>query len=119
MSESCWQEQVEEIKKRVLIQLDITQENDEERLLEVIDTEIICYSKEHLLSLEQRQKLRKGVFHSLRRLDVLQELLEEEDITEIMVNGAGKIFYEKDGAMYLWKQHFSSVEKLEDIIQQW
>ncbi len=118
MSESCWQEQVEEIKKRVLIQLDITQENDEERLLEVIDTEIIRYSKERLLSLEQRQKLRKGVFHSLRRLDVLQELLEEEDITEIMVNGAGKIFYEKDGAMYLWKQHFSSVEKLEDIIQQ-
>lgn len=118
MSENCWQEQVEEIKKRVLVQLDITKENDEERLLEVIDTEIVRYGKEQLLSLEQRHRLRKSVFHSLRRLDVLQELLEQEDITEIMVNGAGKIFYEKDGAMHLWKQHFSSVEKLEDIIQQ-
>lgn len=118
MSENCWQEQVEEIKKRVLVQLDITKENDEERLLEVIDTEIVRYGKERLLSLEQRHRLRKSVFHSLRRLDVLQELLEQEDITEIMVNGAGKIFYEKDGAMHLWKQHFSSVEKLEDIIQQ-
>lgn len=118
MSENYWQEQVEEIKKRVLVQLDITKENDEERLLEVIDTEIVRYGKEQLLSLEQRHRLRKSVFHSLRRLDVLQELLEQEDITEIMVNGAGKIFYEKDGAMHLWKQHFSSVEKLEDIIQQ-
>lgn len=118
MSENYWQEQVEEIKKRVLVQLDITKENDEERLLEVIDTEIVRYGKEQLLSLEQRHRLRKSVFHSLRRLDVLQELLEQEDITEIMVNGAGKIFYEKDGTMHLWKQHFSSVEKLEDIIQQ-
>lgn len=118
MSENYWQEQVEEIKKRVLVQLDITKENDEERLLEVIDAEIVRYGKEQLLSLEQRHRLRKSVFHSLRRLDVLQELLEQEDITEIMVNGAGKIFYEKDGAMHLWKQHFSSVEKLEDIIQQ-
>lgn len=118
MLENCWQEEAEELKKRVLMQLDITKENEEERLLEVIDREISFYAKEKPLTLSQRRKLRMGIFHSLRRLDVLQELLDRDDITEIMVNGAGKIFYEKDGSMYLWEQHFSSQEKLEDIIQQ-
>lgn len=118
MLENCWQEEVEELKKRVLMQLDITKENEEERLLEIIDREISVYAKEKPLTLSQRKRLRMGIFHSLRRLDVLQELLDRDDITEIMVNGAGKIFYEKDGSMHLWEQHFSSQEKLEDIIQQ-
>ncbi len=58
------------------------------------------------------------VFHSLRKLDVLQELLNEDDISEIMVNGADHIFYEKKGEMIAWNRSFSSQEKLEDIIQQ-
>ena len=58
------------------------------------------------------------VFHSLRKLDVLQELLNEDDITEIMVNGADHIFYEKKGEILSWDKCFSSREKLEDIIQQ-
>lgn len=118
MLENCWQEEAEKLKKRVLMQLDITKENEEERLLEIIDREISVYAKERPLTLSQRKRMRMGIFHSLRRLDVLQELLDRDDITEIMVNGAGKIFYEKDGSMYLWEQHFSSQEKLEDIIQQ-
>lgn len=118
MSENYWMEEAEEIKKRVLMQLDVTRESEEERLLEVIDKEVLDYAKEKVISLSQRRRLRAQIFHSLRRLDVLQELLEREDITEIMVNGAGKIFYEKNGSMFLWEQHFSSKERLEDIIQQ-
>lgn len=118
MSENYWMEEAEEIKKKVLMQLDVTRENKEERLLEVIDREIFDYTKERVISLSQRRRLRTQIFHSLRRLDVLQELLEQEDITEIMVNGAGTIFYEKNGSMFLWEQHFSSKERLEDIIQQ-
>lgn len=118
MSENYWMEKTEEIKKRVLMQLDVTRENEEERLLEIIDKEISAYASEKVISLKERRRLRTQIFHSLRRLDVLQELLEQEDITEIMVNGAGKIFYEKNGSMFLWNQHFSSKERLEDIIQQ-
>lgn len=58
------------------------------------------------------------VFHSLRKLDVLQELLNEDDITEIMVNGEEHIFYERAGEVVEWEKSFSSREKLEDIIQQ-
>lgn len=71
-----------------------------------------------VISLMQREKLTERVFNSLRKLDVLQELLEDEEITEIMVNGPEKIFYEKRGGLYQWDKQFSSVDKLEDIIQQ-
>lgn len=118
MSEKYLTEELEELKKRVLTRLDITRESDEEQLLEVIDSEISRYGREKMLPLSQRRRLRIQIFHSLRRLDVLQELLERDDITEIMVNGAEKIFYEKGGSIYPWNQHFSSRERLEDIIQQ-
>ena len=118
MSESYLADETEEIRSRVLSQLDITREPEEEQLLEVIDGEVASYAREKMLSLSQRCRLRTQVFHSLRRLDVLQELLERDDITEIMVNGAEKIFYEMGGSMYLWNHHFSTREKLEDIIQQ-
>lgn len=100
------------------MQLDLTRENDEEQLLEIIDQEICRYGREKMLFLSQRRRIRIQLFHSLRRLDVLQELLERDDITEIMVNGSDRIFYESEGKIYPWKQKFSSKEKLEDIIQQ-
>lgn len=109
---------MEEIRKRVLQKLDMTQEQNEDQILEVIDWEICSYAKEKVLPLEARRGLRTQVFHSLRRLDVLQELLDQEDITEIMVNGAEQIFYEKQGEIHQWERQFCSREKLEDIIQQ-
>ena len=101
----------------MLEQLDITREYKEEEVLAVIDEEICKEAKKRVIPLNQRKELRIQVFHSLRKLDVLQELLNEEDITEIMVNGANHIFYEKKGEIITWEKHFSSQEKLEDIIQ--
>lgn len=109
---------MEELRKRILQKLDMSQEQKEEQILEVIDREISLYAKEKVLSLEVRRALRTQVFHSLRRLDVLQELLDQESVTEIMVNSAFEIFYEKQGEIYKWERQFSSREKLEDIIQQ-
>jgi pilus assembly protein CpaF len=59
----------------------------------------------------------KQIFFELRRLNVIQELLEEEDITEIMINGTENIFIEKGGSLYQWEKHFSDIQILEDIIQ--
>jgi len=91
----------------VLEQLDITREYKEEEVLAVIDEEICKEAKKRVIPLNQRKELRIQVFHSLRKLDVLQELLNEEDITEIMVNGANHIFYEKKGEIITWEKHFS------------
>lgn len=110
------QELVSEIRKKVLERMDVLNNSSDEEILELIWEEIRECGK--MYSLEQRERLSKSVFHSLRKLDVLQELVEDKDITEIMVNGHEHIFYEKSGRIYEWEGRFLSKEKLEDIIQQ-
>lgn len=109
---------MERIRKRVLGQLDMGREHEDEEILAVIDEEICKEARERTIPLNWRKELRMQVFHSLRKLDVLQELLNEDDITEIMVNGEEHIFYERAGEVAKWEKSFSSREKLEDIIQQ-
>ena len=109
---------MEQIRKRVLGQLDMGREHEDEEILAVIDEEICKEARERTIPLNWRKELRMQVFHSLRKLDVLQELLNEDDITEIMVNGEDHIFYERAGEVVEWEKSFSSREKLEDIIQQ-
>lgn len=109
---------MEQIRKRVLGQLDMGREHEDEEILAVIDEEICKEARERTIPLNWRKELRMQVFHSLRKLDVLQELLNEDDITEIMVNGEEHIFYERAGEIVEWEKSFSSREKLEDIIQQ-
>ena len=98
--------------------LDISREIPDGEILAIIDEAICERAKSQVLSLESRRKLRMEVFYSLRRLDILQELIDDEEITEIMVNGRGKIFYEKQGRILQWDKCFRSREKLEDVIQQ-
>lgn len=108
----------DEIRKNVLERMDVSRDITDEELCDLIQEEIKGSDRGKVISLVQREALTGSVFNSLRKLDVLQELLEDEDITEIMVNGAKHIFYEKKGALHEWKGSFSSAEKLEDIIQQ-
>lgn len=69
------------------------------------------------LSLSQRELLRKRLYNSIKKLDILQELIEDDDITEIMVNGYNNIFIEKNGRITRWNRAFESEEKLADIAQ--
>ncbi|MCR5107136.1 MAG: CpaF family protein [Lachnospiraceae bacterium] len=70
------------------------------------------------ISLRDKLTLRRDIFNSIRRLDVLEDFIEDEDVTEIMVNGVHSIFYEKNGCISDSGRRFSSKERLEDIIQQ-
>ena len=72
---------------------------------------------EPYIYLFDRKQLRLEIFNSLRKLDVLQEIVDCPDITEIMVNGTEHIFIEKAGQIYEWDRHFESHEKLWDVIQ--
>ena len=69
------------------------------------------------VSLKEKQ-LRQELFYSVRKLDVLQELIEDETVTEIMVNGPDSIFVERKGKLTRWPKSFTDQEKLEDVIQQ-
>ena len=73
--------------------------------------------KTKFLKLSEQEALEQYLFHSLRKLDVLQELLDDPEITEIMVNGAEHIFYEKEGSC-LSQISIYFQRELNDVIQQ-
>ena len=106
----------EKIRDNVLEQIDFAREVSDERVLKLIDEEIIRMAAEQSLFLIEMTQLRQEVFHSLRKLDVLQDLIEDSSITEIMINGAEHIFIERSGSMQQVPLHFSSEEKLLDVV---
>ena len=106
------------LKQIILEKLDFSKETSDEEIKDMIDSLIICESKRRVLRLEERNRLRQGLFYSIRKLDILQELVEDSDVTEIMVNGTDGIFIEREGCISAYGMHFESKEKLEDVIQQ-
>lgn len=70
------------------------------------------------ITADEKQYLVKSVYNSIKGLDVLQDIIDNPDITEIMVNGPEHIFIEKDGKLSEYPGHFSSLQKLEDVVQQ-
>ncbi len=110
--------EMERLRQRILTKLDLTRETKDEELEEIIYNEVGNYSRQQGLSLKQREQYQREIYHSLRKLDVLQELMDNPEVSEIMVNGADCIFYEKEGQVRQWDRRFYSKEKLEDVIQQ-
>lgn len=100
-------------------------ELSDEEIGELIDDLLLQneydYSSEEsmrdILNLEERSAMRSMLFSAVRKLDVIQPLVEDDQVTEIMVNGPESIYYEKNGKIQTWTHSFSSVEKLNDVIQ--
>ena len=111
-------ERFREIHDLLMEQLDVSRELSDEEILEVIDDLILNQSGKTVFSLKEKVELRQELFCSVRKLDVLQELIEDESVTEIMVNGPDAIFVERAGKLTRWNKTFTSKEKLEDVIQQ-
>lgn len=107
----------EEIRRRVLETLDLSRELEDAQIMTVIQEEICSYGAVCPLGLRQRLQLQKSIFHSLRRLDVLQELLEDDTVTEILVNGPQNIYVEREGKLEKTDLKFSSEERLQNVIQ--
>ena len=84
--------------------LNLSRELTDEEVLEVIDEEILVWSKAAYLLLEEKTRMRRELFHAIRKLELLQELLEDPSVTEIMVNGPEHIFVEKNGRLYRWNR---------------
>ena len=108
----------EELKKQILEQVDLSREVSDEEMQDLIDEVILVYGKEQYLSLDEKCRMKKELFHALRKMDVLQELLEEPEDTEILVNGMVGIFLERGGQILRWEKNFYSRERILDVIQQ-
>lgn len=106
------------IRDVVLSEIDLSKELSDEEICNLIGIAVSKEAREIPMTLRQRADLERIIFNSLRKLDILQELVDDKAVTEIMVNGPNEIFYEKAGRIYEFDGHFSSEEKLEDVIQQ-
>lgn len=91
-----------QLRSEVMEEIQDRRHMEDEELFAAIDRAIGQKGQQIYLPLKERLWLRNSLYDSFRRLDILQELLDDEHVTEIMVNGAGKIFIERDGTAELW-----------------
>ncbi|SEW39047.1 CpaF family protein [[Clostridium] fimetarium] len=110
-------EAIERIRKRVFECVEPDRDLEDNELYTYIDEAILQENKSSIISMSQREKYRIEIFNSMKRLDILQELLDDNSITEIMINGYRNIFVERFGKISKWEKEFQSKEKLEDIAQ--
>lgn len=106
------------LRERVLDEIPAGVELNDSQLLHLIEKQIWEVFQDTYLRLEEKKRLRHTVFNSIRRMDVLQDLLDDEEITEIMVNGPDHIFVEKAGSLSETGVTFEHRARLEDIAQQ-
>ena len=102
----------QEIRQALMQRLDLTRELTDGEILSLIDDLILSDLKEEGLSLKEKVELRQRLFHSVRKLDVLQDLLEDNSVTEIMVNGPDSIFVEREGKNQEVEQKFYLKRKI-------
>ena len=93
-------ETVQNLQKKIMEDLDFGEELSDEQLKELISKYLLEKDKKDSFTLLQRKQIGKEIFDSLRKLDILQDLIEDDEITEIMVNGPEDIFVEKKGKIY-------------------
>ncbi len=108
---------VESLRKEIRENLDIKKEITDEDINELITDRVFEVAKLQPISIKEKQELIAVIFNSIRKLDILQPLIEDKAITEIMVNGADSIFVERQGQAYSIESSFESRQKLEDVIQ--
>jgi len=108
---------VESLRKEIRESLDIKKDITDEDINELVTDRVFEAAKLQSMSIREKQELIAVIFNSIRKLDILQPLIEDKAITEIMVNGAESIFVEKRGRSYSIESTFESRQKLEDVIQ--
>ncbi len=111
-------ENIEEIRNQVIEMIDMTHEPDDTELHEIIDQRIAENYNVHQLSINDRYEIHREIYNSIRGLGVVEELLKDENITEIMINGTKNIFVEKEGEITQINHCYSSPNRLNDVIQQ-
>lgn len=106
------------LQESIIGRMDLSRQMSEEEVRELIDEEISKEGKARHLTLDTKATLRKEIYHTIRELGILQDLIDDPEITEIMVNGTTPIFVEKEGKISQLSVSFESEEKLNHVIQQ-
>lgn len=108
--------ETDQLKHQVLEEIRLLSDPDDEAVAEAVVRVLGAEGRQHFLSLKQKQVQARTLFNAIRRLDILQELIDDEGITEIMIIGTA-VFVEEAGRIRKWEKEFSSMETVEDIVQ--
>ena len=103
---------------KMMLQMDMSKEIQDEELEQMIQDILEEAGRKEYIPLNEKIQISRELFNAFRKLDILQELIEDDSITEIMINGTEHIFFEKEGKIFRSERKFLSLEKLEDVIQQ-
>ena len=106
------------LRKELMARLALAGEVTDKQIKSIITELVMDAGKEGYMTLEMRSEISRELFYSVRKLDVLQDLIDDRQVTEIMVNGPDCIFVERAGKLARVTSRFSSPEKLDDVIQQ-
>jgi len=109
---------LQKLQQQIMEDLDFGEELSDAQLKELIGKHLLEKDKNYQFTLMQRKQIGKEIFDSLRKLDVLQDLIDDDEVTEIMVNGPNDIFVEKQGRLFRTNLRFESREKLLHVINQ-
>lgn len=108
---------INNLRKEIRENLDIKGQVTDEDINELITEKVFEEARLRYISIREKQELITVLFNSIRKLDILQPLIDDKSITEIMVNGEENIYIEKQGRTYKIESSFESRQKLEDVIQ--
>ena len=107
-----------ELRKKIQQRIGYTKDYTDEEVEDMIDEVFLEEKSMVIFPIEERRRMKKELFDSLRRLDILQMYVEDSTVTEIMINGLEHIFIEQSGRLSELDVKFESMEKLNDVIQQ-
>ncbi len=107
-----------QLRGRVQEKMDFARDFTDAEVEDTIDEVMLRQEDLTIYPVEMRRRLKKELFDSLRRLDILQIFVDDSSVTEIMINGKDHIFVEQDGRLRELDMGFESTEKLQDVIQQ-
>lgn len=108
---------VKEIRSAVSEGIDLHRDTSDDEIKEMIMKTVFAKSREVYLDMEEKRELIDVVFNSMRRLDVLQPIMDDKGVSEVMINGPDSVFIERNGRVSRLNIRFDSSERLEDIIQ--
>ncbi len=110
-------EMVDDIRQEITQGLDRSRNISDEEVMGLVTEAVFCKCKKVYLDIAEKRELADMVFNSMRRLDILQPVIDDKSITEIMINGPDKLFIERAGRISRLEIGFENSEKLEDVIQ--
>ena len=108
---------IAEVRQELIEKLEFLEETNDDSLQRMINESLKEKSREQYISIKDRQNIARQIFDSMRKLGILEEFIENPDVTEIMINGPKCIFYEKAGRLYKSDKQFENEETLRNVTQ--